>query len=182
MKKGVGAEFKMKDLGEAKFLMGIEIRRHENGDVLLVEEKYALDVINRFNMEGYKPVSTPLEPRCHLDSSQVPTSAEMKFEMVDVPYKSATGSLLNLATCIRPDISAPVSELSKFSQNPGVAHWEGVKRVLRYVSGIVGEGLLYSRGAQDEVFGYSSSGHAGEKETSRGCTGYVFLNAGAAIT
>ena len=30
------AEFKMKDLGEARFLHGIEIRRQENGDVLLV--------------------------------------------------------------------------------------------------------------------------------------------------
>ena len=64
----------------------------------------------------------------------------------------------------RPDISAAVSELSKFSQNPGVPHWEGVKRVLRYVSGTVGEGLLYKRGAQVEVMGYSDSGHATETD------------------
>ena len=48
--------------------------------------------------------------------------------------------------------TAAVSELSKFNQNPGIAHWEGVKRVLRYVSGTVGEGLLYKRGAQVEVW------------------------------
>ena len=59
---------------------------------------------------------------------------------------------------------------------------EGVKRVMRYVSGTVVEGLLYKRGAQVEVMGYSDSGHAGEKETSRGRTGYVFLSAGAAIS
>ena len=182
VKKGLCAEFKMKDLGEAKFLLGIEIRRQENGDVLLVQEHYARDVIRRFNMEGCKPVSTPLEFGCRLDSSSVPTTAAGKVEMVDVPYRSAIGSLMYLATCTRPDISAAVSELSKFSQNPGVPHWEGVKRVLRYVSGTVGEGLLYKRGAQVEVMGYSDSGHAGEKETSRGRTGYVFLSAGAAIS
>ena len=64
----------MKDLVEARFLLGIEIRRHKNGDVLLVQEKYARDVISRFNMEGCKPVSTPLELGSHLDSSQQPIS------------------------------------------------------------------------------------------------------------
>ena len=87
-----------------------------------------------------------------------------------------------LATCTRPDLSATVSELRRFSQNPGAAHWEGVKRVLRYLSGTIGEGLLYKRGAQVEVWGYSDSGHAGSKETSRGRGGHVFLSAGAAIS
>ena len=109
------------------------------------------DVIRKFNMEGCKPVLTPLEFGCRLDSSSVPTTAAGRFEMVDVP--SAIGSLIYLATCTRLDISAAVSELSKFSQNPGVPHWEGVKRVLRYVSGTVGEGLLYKMGAQVEVMG-----------------------------
>ena len=73
--------------------------------------------------------------------------------MIDIPYRSAIGSLTYLATCTRPDIAVAISELSKFSQNPGVAHWEGVKRVLRYVSGTVGDGLMYRRGAQVEVWG-----------------------------
>ena len=74
--------------------------------------------------------------------------------MVDIPYRSAIGSLLYLATCTRPDLTVAVSALSKFSQNPGIAHWEGVKRMLRYVSGTVGDGILYKRGAQVEVWGY----------------------------
>ena len=91
--------------------------------------------------------------------------------MVDVPYRLAIGSLMYLATCTRPDLSAAVSELSRFIQNPGAGHWEGVKRVLRYLSGTIGEGLLYERGAQVKVWGYSDSGHAGSKETSRGRSG-----------
>ena len=62
-------EFKMKDLGEAKFLLGIEIRRPKNGDVFLVQERYARDVIGRFNMKGCKPMSTPLDLGCHLDTT-----------------------------------------------------------------------------------------------------------------
>ena len=182
VKDGLCSEFKMKDLGEAKFLLGIEIRRQNNGDVFLVQERYAQDVVARFNMEGCKSVSTPLDLGCHLDISQQPITDEEKAKMIDVPYRSAIGSLMYLATCTRPDLAAAVSELSKFNQNPGAAHWEGVKRVLRYLSGTMGEGLLYKRGAQVEVWGYSDSGHAGDKETSRGRTGYVFLSAGAAIS
>ena len=69
VKRGLHEEFKMKDLGDAKFLLGIEIRRQKNGDVFLVQERYARDVIGRFNMEGCKPVSTPLDLGCHLDTA-----------------------------------------------------------------------------------------------------------------
>ena len=61
MKNGLRGEFKMKDLGEAKILLEIEIRRQINGDVLLVQERYARDVVKRFNTEGCKIMSTPLE-------------------------------------------------------------------------------------------------------------------------
>ena len=182
VKEGLGKEFKMKDLGEARFLLGIEIRRQKNGDVFLVQEKYARGVLSRFNMGECKSASTPLELGSHLDSSQQPTSDVEVEQMSNIPYRSAIGSLMYLSTCTRPDISAAVSELSKFSQNPGAAHWEGVKRVLRYVSGTVGGGLMYKRGAQIGVWGYSDSGHAGDRETSRGRSGYIFLSAGAAVS
>ena len=182
VKEGLGREFKMKDLGEARFLLGIEIRRQEGGDVFLGQERYAKGVISRFNMEGCKSVSTPMELGNPLSISQQPTSDVDKENMAIIPYRSAIGSLMYLSTCTRPDIAAAVSELSKFSQNPGMAHWEGVKRVMRYVSGTVDEGLLYKRGAQVEVWGYSDASHAGEKATSRGRAGYIFLSVGAAIS
>ena len=50
------------------------------------------------------------------------------------------------------------------------------------MSGIVEEGLLCNRGAQVEVWGYSDSGHANDRETSRGRTGSVFLSDGAPIS
>ena len=182
VKEGLGREFKMKDMGEARFLLGIEIRRQEGGDVFLGQERYAKGVISRFNMEGCKSVSTPMEQGNLLSILQQPSSDVDKENMASIPYRSAIGSLMYLSTCTRPDIAAAVSELSKYSQNPGMAHWEGVKRVMRYVSGTVNEGLLYKRGAQVEVWGYSDASHAGEKATSRGRAGYIFLSAGAAIS
>lgn len=75
----------MKDLGEAKFLLGIEIRRQVNGDVFLIQKRYARDVVKRFNMEGCKYLSTPLELRSQLDTSQQPVNDEEKSEMIDIP-------------------------------------------------------------------------------------------------
>ena len=48
VKDGLYSEFKMKDLGETNFLLGIEIRRQDIGDVILVQERYARDVVKRY--------------------------------------------------------------------------------------------------------------------------------------
>ena len=50
------------------------------------------------------------------------------------------------------------------------------------MNGTVGEGLLYKRGAQVGVWGYSDAGHTGGRGTSRGKNGYVFMSAGAAVS
>ena len=46
--------------------------------------------------------------------------------------------------------------------------------------GTVGEGLLHKRGAQIEVWRYFDAGHVGDKETSKGRSGYVLMSVGAA--
>ena len=70
VKAGLHGEFKMKDLGEARFLLGIEIGRQIDGNVLLVQDRYARTFVKCFNMEGCKTLSTPLELGNQLDTSQ----------------------------------------------------------------------------------------------------------------
>ena len=57
---------KVKDLGVAEFLRGIELRKMQEGmkegDILLVQEKYVTEILKQFNMLDCKPASTPLEP------------------------------------------------------------------------------------------------------------------------
>jgi len=56
--------------------------------------------------------------------------------MTNIPYQEAVGILMyaTLGTCL--DIAYPVQVLSKFSKNPGEAHWEVIKRVFHYLKGI----------------------------------------------
>ena len=66
--------------------------------------------------------------------------------MAKIPYKSAIGLLMYLPVCTRPDISAAISSLSRFNSKPGMAHWEGVQHVLRYLKGTTDAGIIYKKG------------------------------------
>ena len=102
--------------------------------------------------------------------------------MVVIPYRSAIGSLMYLAVCTRPDIVAAVSSLSRFNANHGMAHWEGVQHVLRYLKGTSGEGICYKRGESTALWGYCDASHLTFLDTGRSRGGYVFMSAGGAIS
>lgn len=42
-------------------------------------------------------------------------------------YREAVGSLMYASLATRPDISYAVTTVSRFSGNPGIAHWEGME-------------------------------------------------------
>jgi histone deacetylase 1/2 len=52
-------DFALKDLGNLHYFLGIEIHRTPDR-LLLTQERYATDVLQRVNMSSCKPVSTPL--------------------------------------------------------------------------------------------------------------------------
>jgi len=60
-------KFKMKDLGELKFFLGIEFSRSKEGYVMN-QRKYALELISEMGLSGAKPVYTPLDPSLRLTS------------------------------------------------------------------------------------------------------------------
>ena len=62
-----------------------------------------------------------------------------------------------------PDLAYSVGVLSRFCSNPGPAHVELVKHVLRYVSGTLELGLKFNVEADtpDDVVGYTDSDFAG---------------------
>ena len=59
----------MKDLGHAKQILGMTITRHRDSKKLyLSQEKYIKKVLQRFNMDGAKPVASPLAPHFKLST------------------------------------------------------------------------------------------------------------------
>ena len=116
-------------------MLGIELRRMQHGmkegDILLVQEKYVMEILKQFDMLECKPASTPLEPSVKLTVKDSPVDDTGKVRMEQYPYRQVVGKLMYLGVCTRPDICQAVSELSRFNNNPGKKHWEGAQRVHR---------------------------------------------------
>ena len=91
VKRRLQDRFEMKDLGTATFLLGIELRRQGAGGLLLVQQKYALEVVKRFGLVDSKSVSTPFEPGSLLGLEGCPTSSEERVTMEGIPYRSIGG-------------------------------------------------------------------------------------------
>ena len=115
--------FKLRDLGPTSFLLGIEITRDRpNRHISLSQRQYIIDMLERYRFYDCSPVKTPMVPKIRLSSADSPSSPEDKAFMDKVPYLSAVGSLMYLATCTCPDITYAVSVLARFNASPGKAH------------------------------------------------------------
>lgn len=183
LKRYLCSRFQMKDIGEAKFCLGLRISRNmERGELTLDQEKYVEELLEKYQMKNCHPVSTPFEPSERLDKSMCPTSTKEQEEMTKVPYKEAVGSLLYLAQATRPDISFAVNAVSQYCSNPGRRHWEAVKRILRYLKGTAGNRLVYKKDGNSQVVGYTDADWGGDPDTRKSTTGYVFVLQGGAIS
>jgi hypothetical protein len=78
---------------------------------------------------------------------RIPRTEEDASAMIGVPYREAIGALLYLSIRTRPDIAVAVGTLAKHVQEPRPLHWEGVKRILRYLQGIKNKALVFRTGA-----------------------------------
>ena len=115
-------EFDIKDLGEPKLLLGLNIEKIEGG-LFIHQNEYAYDIVKQLQMLECKPVSTPISPGEKFTKSQCPTSDEGINAMKHVPYRETIGKLLFLSKSTRPDILNATISLSRFNSNPGPAHW-----------------------------------------------------------
>jgi hypothetical protein len=139
-------EFYMKELGQAKKILGMEINRDRRvGLIKLSQASYLNIVLNSFYMSQSKSVSTPMGQQFKLSSRDSPKSAIEVRETEHVPYSNAVGSLMYIMVCTRPDIGYAVSLVSRFISNPGRNYWESLKWILWYHNGTREIGGLYGK-------------------------------------
>ena len=179
VKEMLKGEFEMKDLGPAKTILGMEIIRDRKRR--LSQEKYIEKVLERFNMLDAKPVSVPLASHFKLSSLDSPKSKEDKEFMSSIPYANAVGSIMYAMVCTRPDIAQAVSVVSRYMANPGKAHWQAVKWILRYLRGTSSTCIEYGRNG-DDLIGYVDSDYGGDLDGRKSTSGYVFCLGGSAIS
>ncbi|KAE8961631.1 hypothetical protein PR001_g29980, partial [Phytophthora rubi] len=91
--------FKMKELGPAKFILGMEIDHDMTAGTLKIEQtRYIDDVVERFGQENAKPVDNPCAAGVKLSKTQSPGTDAEQNAMRSKPYRSLIGCLLYITT------------------------------------------------------------------------------------
>ncbi|XP_039170468.1 uncharacterized mitochondrial protein AtMg00810-like [Eucalyptus grandis] len=157
-------QFHMKDPGYLHYFLGIEAKRNST-DLFLCQTKYAIDLLTRAQMIDCKPISTPLSQRPYiLQSDSIPLSNPLE-------YRSLVGGLQYL-TLTHPDIAYATNMLCQKMQQPTIADFNNLKRVLRYVKGTISCGIFLHSRSSKQLYGFSDADWAGCTETRRSTTGF----------
>jgi hypothetical protein len=174
LKKHLFNNFHTKDLGRLRYFLGIEVAQSKDG-IAISQRKYVLDILEETGMLDCKPVDTPMDPNVKLLQNQ--------GEPYPDPgrYRRLVGKL-NYLTMTRPDISFAVSVVSQFLNSPCDSHWNALVRILRYIKGSPGKGLVYSDRGHTNIVGYSDADWAGDVNDRRSTSGYCVLIGGNLIS
>ncbi|KAL5580804.1 hypothetical protein UlMin_013246 [Ulmus minor] len=132
-KENLSVHFQMKELGQLKHFLGLEVDSTQEG-IFLCQQKYSKDLLKRFGMLECKLISTPMEPNAKMCAHE--------------------GKDLEDATMYRQLVA--------------------VRRILRYVKSTIDYGLLYKKGEDCKLVGYCDTDYAGDHDTRRSTTRYVF--------
>jgi hypothetical protein len=192
IKAQLSAKYRMTDLGPVQQYLGIQVERNRQKRLLRIHQRPFIEtILKRFQMENCKGVSTPMEANIHLTAAINTASPQEKAD-----YQRAIGSIMYVMLGTRPDLAYAVSTLSQFSINPGPEHAQAIKRVLRYLQKTVNLGILYG-GTQNlaveealqnlglvgiNTIGFTDSDWAGDKDTRKSTSGYLFTLYGGAIS
>ena len=95
-----------------------------------------------------------MEPSSWLSIMQSPSTGAQYAAMAHIPYCKAVGTLIYAMLGTHPDISYTVTIISKYVSNPGIPHWEAVKRIYYYLGGTIDLRLTFG-GEVNELTGYA---------------------------
>ncbi|KAM5578991.1 hypothetical protein ABKV19_009000 [Rosa sericea] len=170
----LSSEFEMKDLGNLKYFLGIEVARGKEC-IVLSQRKYVLDLLAETGMLDCKPVDTPIEQNHRLAEyvDQIPTNKGR--------YQRLVGRLIYLSHT-RPDLTYAVSAVSQFMHNPSKVHMDVVFRILQYLKSAPGKGLIFSKNNHLDVSGYTDADWAGNITDRRSTSGYFTFVGGNLVT
>ncbi|KAG9439601.1 hypothetical protein H6P81_019766 [Aristolochia fimbriata] len=168
LKRYLSSCFEMKDLGQLRYFLGLEVLLFDDG-YGISQVKYASDLLNQSGLSDSKVCDSPMELNAkfwHADG-----------ELLSDPtlYRQLVGGLLYL-TISRPDISYAVHVVSYFMSAPRSVHYVVVLRIMRYIKGSLLQGLFFGSSSQLHLSAYSDADWAGDVTDRRSTTGYcIFL-------
>ncbi|CAI7746783.1 unnamed protein product [Closterium sp. NIES-54] len=160
------------DLGELRSYLGLHITRDRaQCTITLTQSHMVQQVLQRFDFTYSSPQATPLSTRHSLSALPSDESVEPSG-----PYPELVGCLMYLMTCTRPDLAYPLSILARYVA-PGrhrPEHMAAAKRVLRYLCGTSGLGLVLGGRSPVVLTGHADASWVDDLATQRSSQGYTF--------
>jgi hypothetical protein len=148
IKRKLSQRFEMVDLGRMRKFLGIIFTQSIDG-IALDQTRYAKELLIEFDMWDSKPSPIPLPEGLKLWSN-------MDSSYVDIHnYCRLVGKLILVIT--RADIAYVVNVISRYMSEPQETHLNVAKHILRYIRGTLDYGILYRRGGNTEITGYTDA-------------------------
>ncbi|KAM1278709.1 hypothetical protein ACFX2J_030693 [Malus domestica] len=146
LKQYLNNKFAIKDLGTLKYFLGIEMA-HSHKSFFLNQRKYVMDLLHEAKMTDCKLARTSLDSNLKLK-----THGDL---VPNLSYYQRMVSKLIYLIITRPEISYAVSIVSQFMHSPSMDHLKIVHRVLRYLKGSIGRGILMRNNSHTQISGYT---------------------------
>ena len=178
IKERLTSTFDVRDLGEAKYFLGMSLDRNRQEHTLkMSQQRLASELVDKYGLKEGKTKNVPMSPDIKLIQAEVDKVLDKEVYQ----YSELVGSLLYLSICTRPEISQAVGVLARYMSRPSMEHWTAAKAVLRYIAGTLDQGITF-RQTEAPVEGYCDADYAGDLDTRRSTTGFVFILSGGAIS
>lgn len=190
-KLGLTTKYKMKELGEVRWLLGMRVTRNrDTKELTLDQQQYISKKVDEFELERNKYCPTP-EDKAIILSETTEEEKEKYGEVIkNMPYRGIVGSLLYASLATRPDICHAVHEISKYGTDPSMKHMVAAKRVLKYLNSSNEEKCLSYEGVGDmrsvtveggktmnvptiTIHAYCDADWAGDRKDRRSTTGWI---------
>ncbi|CAA6655700.1 unnamed protein product [Spirodela intermedia] len=167
-------EFDVKTLGRPKYFFGIEVA-HSSKGIFISQRKYITNLLAETRKSACKPANTPIDPNQKLCMADEEISIDREM------YQHLIGRLLYLIHT-RPNISYVVSILSQFMHQPKECHLHAAYRVLHYLKGTPGKGVLFKRSGKVEFEMFTDVDYAGSTIDRRSTSGHLTFVGGKLVT
>nr|GEX84343.1 cysteine-rich RLK (receptor-like protein kinase) 8 [Tanacetum cinerariifolium] len=147
LKKLLSITFRIKDLGDLSYFLGLEVCKNDQG-IFISQKKYTTNLLKENGVLNAKPYKLPMDQHVKLQ-------ADIGTPLPDPEvYRRLIGKLIISPS---PDICYIVQLLSQFMQNPTSIHMQAVKHLLRYLLSAHGQGIILAKSSAVYLTTYCDS-------------------------
>jgi hypothetical protein len=173
IKQTLMKNFKMTDLGDARYYLGVELDYTFDG-IYFHQKGYIEKLLERFGMTTCTPLTVPMNPRTKLQKQTGTSPVDIKT------FQSLVGGLLH-ATISRWDIQYVVGCVSRYLTNPQQEHLLAAKNILRYLKGTLNHAIFYPTIDTRNLITFSDADWAGDIDSRRSTAGILYKLGSAPI-